>query len=162
MVYSILLTLDVLLAIGLIVLVLLQHGKGADAGAAFGSGASATVFGARGSASFLSRATAILATLFFINSLGLAFIVSHRPADRSIVDQLADEPAVPAAPAQDSLSADDPSSVPTEDVPAADVPADNGAAQDVPAGDVPSVDKPAGADAKREPRASSPPGDVPR
>jgi len=89
MLYSVLLTIDVLIAIGLIVLVLLQHGRGADAGAAFGSGASATVFGARGSASFLSRTTAILATFFFINSLRLAFLVSHQPAGGgSVVEQI--------------------------------------------------------------------------
>ncbi|HKF94214.1 MAG TPA: preprotein translocase subunit SecG [Gammaproteobacteria bacterium] len=92
MLYSILLVADVLLAIGLIVLVLLQHGKGADAGAAFGSGASSTVFGSRGSASFLSRTTAILAALFFINSLTLAYIVSHQPMDRSVTEQLATQP----------------------------------------------------------------------
>ncbi|WP_445971497.1 preprotein translocase subunit SecG [Candidatus Thiothrix phosphatis] len=61
---------------GIIVLVLMQQGKGADAGAAFGSGASGTVFGARGSANFLSRATAILATVFFLNSITLAFLAS--------------------------------------------------------------------------------------
>lgn len=93
MLYSILLVVDVLLAIGLIVLVLLQHGKGADAGAAFGSGASSTVFGSRGSTSFLSRTTAVLATLFFINSLTLAYIVSHQSVDRSVTEQLANQPA---------------------------------------------------------------------
>ena len=65
-------------AILVIVLVLLQRGKGADAGAAFGAGASGTVFGARGSASFFSRATAVLATLFFVSSLGLAYLSSQR------------------------------------------------------------------------------------
>lgn len=77
MLYSILLVTELLLSIGLIVLILLQHGKGADAGAAFGSGASGTVFGARGAGNFLSRSTAILATLFFINCLALAFVVSQ-------------------------------------------------------------------------------------
>lgn len=67
-----------LVAILVIVLVLLQRGKGADAGAAFGAGASGTVFGARGSASFFSRATAVLATLFFASSLGLAYLSSQR------------------------------------------------------------------------------------
>jgi len=74
---SILLVIHLLLSISLIVLILLQHGKGADAGAAFGSGASATVFGSRGTTSFLSRTTAILATLFFTVSLALA-ILAHR------------------------------------------------------------------------------------
>ena len=71
--FSIVLGVHVLISALIIGLVLMQHGKGADAGAAFGSGASGTVFGAQGSASFLSRATAILATLFFITSLTLAY-----------------------------------------------------------------------------------------
>jgi len=67
-----------LVAIGVVVLVLLQQGKGADAGASFGSGASATVFGSQGSATFLSRVTAILATAFFLTSLGLAFFAKEK------------------------------------------------------------------------------------
>lgn len=90
--YSVLLGLDVLLAIAVIALVLLQHGKGADAGAAFGSGASATVFGARGSTSFLSRATGVLAAGFFINSLVLAYLASHQPRPESVVEKLTQEP----------------------------------------------------------------------
>ena len=86
MLYSILVAVDVLLAIGIIGLVLIQQGKGADVGAAFGSGASGTVFGARGSASFLTRATAVLVTLFFINSLVLAYLASHRPVAESVID----------------------------------------------------------------------------
>ena len=70
---TILVIIHLFLAMGLIGLILIQHGKGADAGAAFGSGASATVFGASGSANFLSRATGILALLFFITSLALAW-----------------------------------------------------------------------------------------
>ncbi len=66
-----------LIALLIIVLVLLQRGKGADAGAAFGAGASGTVFGARGSSSFFSRATAICATLFFVSSLTLAYLSSQ-------------------------------------------------------------------------------------
>jgi preprotein translocase subunit SecG len=68
----------VLFAFGIIGLVLLQRGKGADAGAGFGAGASGTVFGAQGSASFLSRTTAVLATLFFLSSLGLSYLFSQR------------------------------------------------------------------------------------
>jgi len=68
-----------LIAILIIVLVLLQRGKGADAGAAFGAGASGTVFGARGSSSFFSRMTAIFATAFFASSLALAYLSSQRP-----------------------------------------------------------------------------------
>ncbi len=89
MLYSILVAVDVLLAIGIIGLVLIQHGKGADVGAAFGSGASGTVFGARGSATFLTRVTAILATLFFANSLLLAYLATHRPVTESVIDQSA-------------------------------------------------------------------------
>lgn len=73
----ILTVLHLVLAIGMIALVLLQHGKGADAGAAFGSGASSTVFGAQGSGSFLSRSTAIIATLFFATSIALAYFAAH-------------------------------------------------------------------------------------
>ena len=66
-----------LIALLIIVLVLLQRGKGADAGAAFGAGASGTVFGARGSSNFFSRATAVSATLFFVSSLALAYLSSQ-------------------------------------------------------------------------------------
>ena len=71
------LVIHTLIAIGIIALVLLQRGKGAEAGAAFGAGASGTVFGSRGSTSFFSRATAILATAFFATSLSLAWISSQ-------------------------------------------------------------------------------------
>jgi|WetSurMetagenome_2_1015567.scaffolds.fasta_scaffold01617_9 preprotein translocase subunit SecG len=73
--------IHVLAALGLIGLVLLQHGKGADAGAAFGSGASSTVFGSRGAGSFLSRTTAILAATFFCTSLVLAYFNTHQNAE---------------------------------------------------------------------------------
>lgn len=86
--YSILVAIDVLLAIGIIGLILIQHGKGADVGAAFGSGASGTVFGSKGSASFLTRLTAILATLFFVNSLALAYLASNRPVAESVIDNV--------------------------------------------------------------------------
>lgn len=85
---SVALVIHVLLAIGVIGLVLIQHGKGAEAGAAFGSGASATVFGARGSGSFLTRMTTLLAALFFLTSLGLFYIAAHRDGGttRSVTD----------------------------------------------------------------------------
>ena len=70
---SILLIVHVIVAIGICGLVLLQHGKGADMGAAFGSGSSGSLFGAAGSANFLSRTTAILATVFFVTSIGLTY-----------------------------------------------------------------------------------------
>lgn len=80
------------IALLIIILVLLQRGKGADAGAAFGAGASGTVFGARGSGSFFSRATAVCATLFFASSLTLAYLSSQRPsAPSSLLEDAAIE-----------------------------------------------------------------------
>ena len=77
-----------LIALLIIVLVLLQRGKGADAGAAFGAGASGTVFGARGSGSFFSRATAVCATAFFVTSLTLAYLSSQNSAaPSSVIDE---------------------------------------------------------------------------
>jgi preprotein translocase subunit SecG len=81
---SILLVVQVLLSISLIVLILMQHGKGADAGAAFGSGASATVFGSRGSGNFMSKSTAIIAVLFFSVCLSLAYLSANRKAPDSV------------------------------------------------------------------------------
>ena len=79
---TLLIVVQVLSAIAIIVLVLLQHGKGADMGAAFGGGASGSLFGATGSANFLSRSTAAVATVFFIATLGLAYVGTavKRPA----------------------------------------------------------------------------------
>lgn len=91
----------VLLAVGIVAIVLLQRGKGADAGAGFGAGASGTVFGARGSASFLSRTTAVLATLFFLTSLGLTYLFSQHKTATSVVDTVKQEaPAPVTSPAQ--------------------------------------------------------------
>ncbi|GKS69715.1 protein translocase subunit secG [Nitrosomonas sp. PY1] len=81
----------VILAIILIVLVLLQHGKGADMGAAFGSGSAGSLFGASGSANFLSRSTAIVATLFFISSMSLNYLSANQTkSDNSIMDSVID------------------------------------------------------------------------
>lgn len=91
MTYSILLVFEVLLSVALIALILMQHGKGADAGAAFGGGSSGTVFGSKGSGSFLSRTTAILAALFFVNCLALAYVVSHRTQGSSVVNSVVDQ-----------------------------------------------------------------------
>jgi preprotein translocase subunit SecG len=77
--FSIILLVHVLSALGIIGLVLVQHGKGADMGAAFGSGASGSLFGATGSANFLSRTTAVLALVFFLTSLSLAYVAANRP-----------------------------------------------------------------------------------
>ena len=85
---------QVLCALGVIILVLLQHGKGADMGAAFGSGASGSLFGATGSANFLSRLTAAFALFFFVSTLGLAFLGSRKPeAPRSVMEGAAQQPA---------------------------------------------------------------------
>ncbi|MFA5940274.1 MAG: preprotein translocase subunit SecG [Sinimarinibacterium sp.] len=86
--YTVLVIVQVLVAVALVGLILLQHGKGADAGAAFGSGASGTVFGSRGSANFLSRATSWLATVFFAASLALAYLVHGERKQDSIVDRV--------------------------------------------------------------------------
>lgn len=78
-VLTIILTIQMLSALGMIGLVLVQHGKGADMGAAFGSGGSGSLFGATGSANFLSRTTAVLATVFFVCTLALAYFGNLRP-----------------------------------------------------------------------------------
>jgi len=88
---SMVLMFHVAVALLLVGLVLLQRGKGADAGTGFGSGASGTVFGARGSASFLSRITAALATLFFATSLILAYLAGEQTAPTSLLEQAAEE-----------------------------------------------------------------------
>ena len=78
----------VLVAMAIVGLVLLQHGKGADMGSGFGGGASGSLFGATGSANFLSRTTAVLAALFFASSLGLAYLATTKPREAgSVVDR---------------------------------------------------------------------------
>ncbi len=111
--HTAILIFHVFLAVGLIVLILIQRGKGAEAGAAFGAGASGTVFGARGSASFLTRATAALATLFFATSLGLAFLSGQAPVTVSVM-----EGAVPQELAEDALPSLLPSQGEVMDLPA--------------------------------------------
>jgi preprotein translocase subunit SecG len=131
---TILTVIHLFLAIGLIGLILIQHGRGADAGAAFGSGASATVFGARGSGSFLSRTTAILAALFFITSVVMAYYAQKVEAPKGLMDG-AEQPVqievpaalggVPVPPPAVQMPADVPTVPGTAPVPAAggDVPA---------------------------------------
>ena len=85
-----------LAALGVIGLVLLQHGKGADMGAAFGSGASGSLFGVTGSTNFLSRATAVLVAVFFTTSLTLAYISSHRGKQPSVLDTQSKSLQLPA------------------------------------------------------------------
>lgn len=113
MTYTILVAIQVVVALVLIGLILVQHGKGADAGAAFGSGASGTVFGAKGSANFMSRATAGLATIFFVLSLALAYMVggNTQPTGTSVTQQLQEAAEVlqttdQATPAADQSNAE--------------------------------------------------------
>ncbi len=89
--YVALTVLLVFVSIAMIALVLLQKGKGAEAGAAFGAGASGTVFGARGSTNFLSRSTAVLATVFFLNCLALAYLGTQRTTPESVLETMEPE-----------------------------------------------------------------------
>ena len=99
--FSVILTVHILVALTIIGLVLMQHGKGADMGAAFGSGASGSLFGATGSANFLSRATGLLAAVFFATSLALAYVASSKPKTTGSVMQ----EAVQSRPASQPASA---------------------------------------------------------
>ncbi len=93
--------IHVLTAVVLVVLVLMQHGKGADMGAAFGTGSAGSVFGSSGSANFLSRSTAVAATVFFITSLSLTYLYSHPAQQQGVMDKInpAATQAAPVAPA---------------------------------------------------------------
>ena len=103
-----------LIALGIIALVLLQRGKGAEAGAAFGAGASGTVFGAQGSTNFFSRATAILATAFFATSLSLAYISSQRTgAPESLLESM---PLTETEQQQEAMPADEVPQLPETDI----------------------------------------------
>jgi preprotein translocase subunit SecG len=97
--FNLILTVQLLSALGMIGLILVQQGKGADMGAAFGTGGSGSLFGASGSSNFLSRTTAVLATVFFLCTLGLAYLGTARPADTGSVLERAvsTTPAAPAA-----------------------------------------------------------------
>lgn len=100
MLHTILMVIHFFTAASIIGLVLLQRGKGAEAGAGFGAGASGTVFGARGAGTALSRATAILAGVFMLTSLSLTYVGSHtKAAPTSVLDRLSQQPATPATPA---------------------------------------------------------------
>ncbi len=98
-----LLAVHILVALGIVGLVLIQHGKGADAGAAFGAGAaggaSGSVFGAKGSSNFLSRSTALLATVFFLTSLSLAYLAKSGNPEESLMEGMVETPAVVTEPA---------------------------------------------------------------
>jgi len=137
MLHSIVLVAHILVAMMIVGLVLLQRGKGAEAGTGFGAGASGTVFGARGSANFLSRATGVLATLFFITSLALAYLSTQRTAPASLLEAVpaqqspAPQAAAPAAPASELPQ----------------LPSDSGSA---PAGNTPPPSPDSGGNAPRE------------
>jgi preprotein translocase subunit SecG len=112
MLQTIVLVAHVGIALLIIGLVLLQRGKGADAGTGFGAGASGTVFGARGSATFFSRATGVLATLFFASSLALAYLATQRTAPTSLLEAApvsqSAEPPAQAPPSGSELPASSP------------------------------------------------------
>ncbi|GIZ52461.1 preprotein translocase subunit SecG [Noviherbaspirillum aridicola] len=110
---TVIVVVQVLSALTIIGLVLLQHGKGADMGAAFGSGASGSLFGASGSSNFLSKTTGVAAAVFFAATLGLAFIGNNRaPASGGVMENL------PAAPAQQQAPAAGAPAAPTAPAPA--------------------------------------------
>jgi len=125
------LVLHIIAALGIVGLVLLQHGKGADVGAAFGSGSAGSVFGSAGSANFLSRATAVLALVFFLTSLGLTYLSSRKPDTGGVMlNAPAPAPTLPgqipgSAPVQKSTA---PAAAPAP----ATAPGDGGKVQDVP------------------------------
>ena len=138
----VLLVLHVVLSLGIITLVLLQKGAGASAGAAFGGGGgggggAGSVFGATGSANFLSKTTAVFAIGFFVNSLLLAYLASNRDVGvDSVLDAL-------TAPATELSVPADTTPVEFSDVPQADVNKDDSPGDHIPAVDVPAIDVPA-------------------
>lgn len=111
---SVILAIQMLAALGMIGLILIQHGKGADMGASFGSGSSGSLFGASGSANFLSRFTAGLATVFFVATLALAYLGNARPVSSGSILDGAAAPVTAPAPA---------GAVPAGEVPAPVAPA---------------------------------------
>ena len=121
----------VLVAFVIIGLVLLQHGKGADMGSGFGGGSSGSLFGATGSANFLSRATAVLATVFFLTSLGLAYLATNKPkAGGGVLDAVKSQPAIPVEKAPEKAASGKPDAE-TQKSPA-EVPPAGSKAKDVP------------------------------
>lgn len=96
---QLLLVFHVLVAVALVVLILLQQGKGAEMGASFGSGASQTLFGSRGSSSFLLKLTGLFAALFFISSLVLGYLAAHQPK-QDLLQNLSNMPAMSTTPVQ--------------------------------------------------------------
>ena len=125
-----------LAALGVIGLVLIQHGKGADMGAAFGSGSAGSLFGATGASNFLSKTTGVLAAVFFISSLGLTYLSSHRQSGSLMQSAPA---ATQPAPATTEKKVDSTATIP---------PAPPAAAPVVPATSAPAPTEPAAADSK--------------
>ena len=127
MLYQIIIVVHGIIGFCIIGLVLMQQGKGADAGAAFGSGSSGSVFGAQGSASFLSRTTAILAACFFTTSLGLAVLSGHQGRKADLIETISAEESksdVPFAPAKSAVDAEAQGAAVNADVPAEKLPAE--------------------------------------
>ena len=126
---SVILAVQMLAALAMIGLILMQHGKGADMGASFGGGSSGSLFGASGSANFLSRTTAVLATVFFVSTLALAYLSNVRPVSSGSV--LEGAPITAPAPAQSSSVPATVPAAPAADTstPAPAAPAAEGAAQ---------------------------------
>ncbi len=114
---ALLLVVQVICAIALIAFILIQHGKGADAGAAFGSGASATVFGASGSGNFLTRTTTALALVFLLNSLALAWIGKQRSIEAGRLNVVEPMVVEQSAEQTDVLPDELPADTPDEDLP---------------------------------------------
>ena len=144
---NVLVAIHVLAAIAIVGLVLIQHGKGADAGAAFGGGgggASGSLFGAQGSANFLSRTTAIIATVFFLTSLSLTYLYSHVSKPKSVTETVMQAP-VEETPAEKqelpSVPSDSPAPAVDEDIPVIPAAPDQGApaATEAPADELPPV-----------------------
>jgi preprotein translocase subunit SecG len=122
--FSVILVAHILVGLGICGLVLMQHGKGADMGAAFGSGASGSLFGATGAANFLSRTTAILATVFFITSLSLAYIASNKPkTSGSVMENAVQSQTLPAAAPKENQAVENKAVTPeSKDSKAKDIP----------------------------------------
>ena len=113
---NVFIVVHVVIALAIIGLVLLQHGKGADMGSGFGGGASGSLFGATGSANFLSRATAVLATIFFALSLTLAYLATHRTPDGGgVMDAVRQQQKAAPAPEQKPAAAPDKPAAPPAD-----------------------------------------------
>lgn len=103
--FSLVLTIHILVALAIVGLVLVQHGKGADMGAAFGSGASGSLFGSSGSANFMSRTTGVLAAVFFVTSLTLAYVASSQPKSTgSLMQETVQSQSVPQAEKSESAA----------------------------------------------------------